>query len=213
MRDLLWKAYALLYVGLLVIGMAVSFRQETWAVTDYISSLFAATCVVGLAGHAYRTPILRRGFWRAMFWLLVVGLVSLGAQLFLTPSTGSPDATLLSLLLILPLAVALHAYSAAGNPLWSETALLAKAQALDREFERTGVVEATHVGASGGKEARTAVIVTRHPHGYAIHVSRSTDGNEECREDVVGDPAALVSYLESKTPLRVQDFRPRARGS
>jgi hypothetical protein len=208
-RDLLWKGYALLYVGLLVIGMAVSYRQETWTVTDYVSAGFAAIYLVGLAGHAYRTPILRRRFWRVMFWLLVVGLVSMGALVFLAQSPDAPDATLLSLLFTLPLAVALHAYSAAGNPLWTEMELLSKAQALDRKLGATGMLEATHTGKVDGRETHTAVTVSRHHQGYAIDISRTIDGTEQRSSDTVGDPRALIRAIEMHTPLRIADFRPR----
>ena len=204
MRDLLWKAYALVYIALIIVGIAISFKRSAWGVSDTVSAVFAFVYFVGLLGFIYRVPVLSRGLWRVLFWFCIAGLTGMAIVAAVGAPPDGVGAILSSMVFAAPLAIALYYYSAAGNPLWSETGLLRKAKDLGGMFDISNSLKATVT--SSDTQLTTEVVLTWRPHGYEAKIRRIKDETEESFSNELDDLVSLVRFVETNTPVRVADF-------
>jgi hypothetical protein len=205
-RNILWKAYTLLYIVLIVPGIAISFKGSAWSTSDTISSILAFVYFAGLLGFIYRVPILSRGVWRALFWFCIVGLVSIAVLAAVGTAPDGTGAALFSLLFGVPLAVALHRYSSAKNPMWEEAGLMDKAQELGGLFENGNTLKASVTRSDDDTQQTTEVVLTRQPDGYEAKIRRIVNDTEESFSNELGDLVSLVRFVETSTPVRIADF-------
>ena len=204
--NILWKAYALLYIVLIVPGIALSFKGSGWSTSDTVSSILAFVYFAGLLGFIYRVPVLSRGVWRALFWFCIVGLVSMAALAAVGTAPDGTGAALFSVLFGVPLAIALHRYSSAKNPLWEEAGLMKKAQDLGGLFENGNTLKASVSSNDDGAQQTTEVVLTRQPDGYETKIRRIVNDTEESSSNELDDLVSLVRFVETNTPVRIADF-------